>query len=407
MHATCGPEGRSTCSVAGEGSYLHQGRTEGYRDFAVIDRGLKIARIETFSKPSIALVRITTDSGHEGWGQISTYNSDISADILHRNLAGRVLGMDPADIDGICDSCIEGNLKYPWSYVNRALGGIDTALWDLYGKMLDKPVFELLGGEAKPVRIYGSSMSRTITPGEELDRMMRLRDEKGITAFKFRIGKEASRNTDAWPGRTEEMINTLGPALSGSSSLIADANSCYTPDRAIHYGRMLEENGLVQFEEPCPYWELEWVKEVTGALTMDVSGGEQDNDLAQWRRITSMHCVDIIQPDPLYLGGITRTWRAALMANQAGMTCVPHSANHGMVTIFAHHLMRAIPNPGKYLEFSIEFDEAINGEARTMFSPAIEIADGHLDLPAGPGWGVAINPGWLDKTEYRESRLDG
>lgn len=397
------PSDAETTREPGSGNYLQLGRTEGHTDFSVIEEGRRISKIETFSKESVALVRVTTDTGEEGWGQISTYNSDIASVVLHRNLAGMFLGQDPAPIDSLVDRCIEVNLKYPWSYVNRALGGIETALWDLYGKVRRKAVCELLGGEVKPVPIYGSSMSRSVTAGEELERMLRLRDEKGITAFKFRIGKEASRNEDAWEGRSEEMITTLGPALSDSCNLLADANSCYTPDRAIHYGRMLEDHGVVQFEEPCPYWEFEWTREVTSALDLDVSGGEQDNDLAKWRRMIATHTFDIIQPDPLYLGGIARTWRAALMAREKGLTCIPHSANHAMVTIFSLHLMRAVPNPGKYLEYSIEFDAAINREARAMYHPYPEVDHGVLDLPSSPGWGVTINEEWLQTTEHRVS----
>ena len=325
--------------------------------------------------------------------------------ILHRNLAQKVLGKDPSNIDQITDQCIEENLKYPWSYVSRALGGIDTAIWDLYGQITGKPVCELLGGSVKPVRIYGSSMSRAIKPDAEVERMLRLRDEKGITAFKFRIGKEASRNGDAWENRTEDMISTMGPALAESCTLLADGNSGYTPDRAIHYGRMLQDYGVDQFEEPCPYWETEWIKEVSDTLDLDVSGGEQDNDIAKWRRMINSHTFDIIQPDPLYMGGITRTWRTALMANQVGTPCIPHSANHGMVTLFTLHLMRAIPNPGKYLEFSIEFEDGINKEARAMFAPALKIEDGALNLPAEPGWGLTIHPEWLKQTEYQLSEL--
>jgi L-alanine-DL-glutamate epimerase-like enolase superfamily enzyme len=398
-------EDETETGIPGGGPYLHQGRTGSYREFRIIDEGMKITRIETFTKPDIALVRITTDSGQTGWGQISTYNSDLTAAILHRNLSSLVLGEDPARIDELVDRCIERNLKYPWSYVNRALGGIDTAIWDLYGQIKGKPVCQLLGGEVKPVPVYGSSMSRTITAGDELDRMLRLKDEKGITAFKFRIGKEAGRNTDAWENRTEEMIATLGPALAGSCSLLADANSCYTPDRAIHYGRMMEAQGIVQFEEPCPFWESEWTREVTQTLELDVSGGEQDNELAHWRRMIKTRTFDIIQPDPLYLGGITRTWRAALMAHEAGIPCIPHSANHGMVTLFTLHLMRAIPNPGKYLEFSIEFDAGIHRETREMYRPHLEIRDGCLDLPAEPGWGLHISDKWLEQAQYQVSEL--
>ena len=401
---TVNPEERSLNEpYPGTGPYYHQGRSEGYQDFRVIEEGRRIAKIETFSKQDIALVKVSTDDGFSGWGQISTYNSDLATEVLHRNLAHWVVGTDPAHIDTLVDTCIEKNLKYPWSYVNRALGGIDTAIWDLYGQIQGKAVCELLGGEVRPVRVYGSSMSRVIKPGAEAERMLRLRDEKGITAFKYRIGQEASHNDDAWKNRTEDMISSMGSALAGSCDLLADANSCYTPDRAIHYGRMLEENGVVQFEEPCPYWETEWIKEVSDALELPVSGGEQDNDLAQWRRMIRSGTFDIIQPDPLYLGGITRTWRVAQMAHRAGIPCIPHSANHGMVTLFTLHLMRSIPNPGNYLEYSIEYEEGINLEARAMYAPAMNVENGQLDLPSLPGWGISIHQEWLDQSDYRVS----
>lgn len=399
----CQPPADTVMSRPGEGPYPQLGRTADYQDMQVIPPGKKIIRIETFSRPSVALVRITLDSGEKGWGQISTYNADMASAILHRNLAGWVLNQDPSQIDAIVDRCIERNLKYPWSYVNRALGGIDTALWDLYGQITGKPVCELLGGKTTPVRVYGSSMSRSTTPEQEVERMTRLRDERGITAFKYRIGTEAGHNRDAWENRSEQMIDQLGQALAGSCDLLADANSCYTPDRAIHYGRMLESNGVVQFEEPCPYWETDWIREVTAALELDVSGGEQDNDIAHWRRMINSRTFNIIQPDPLYLGGITRTWRTALMADEAGIPCIPHSANHGMVTLFTLHLMRAIPNPGKYLEYSIEFDEGINREVREMYDPALVVREGALDLPPDPGWGVTIQQAWLEGSEYQLS----
>jgi len=389
-----------------EKGYYYQGRTPGYLEQCIIDPGLKITMIETFSTPEVALVKVTTDSGAEGWGQISTYNSDIAVTVLHRNLAGMVLGRDPADIDAIVDDCVESNHKYPWSYVCRALGGIDTAIWDLYGKIKGKPVCELIGGRADPVRIYASSMSRTIKAEDEVTRFRKLEDEKGVTAFKFRIGETNGRNGDAWPGRTEDIIKTVGSAMSGSS-LLVDGNSCYTPDKAIAVGKLLQDNGIIQFEEPCPYWELEWTAEVTAALSLDVSGGEQDNDLAQWRRMIAMKAVDITQPDILYIGGIARTMRVAKMAEQAGLPCIPHSANNCMVTLFTLHMMRAIPNAGKYLEYSIESDSGIEQTARKLFSPALEIDDGHLNLPPEPGWGVQVNSEWMESAEYQKSEWKG
>ena len=115
-----------------------------------------------------------------------------------------------------------------------------------------------------------------------------------------------------------------------------------------------EDHGVRHFEEPCPYWELEQTKQVTDALELDVTGGEQDCDLTVWRRMIDMRAVDVVQPDICYLGGLTRTLRVAKMAEEAGLPCTPHCANLSMVTLFTMHLMGAIPNAGPYVEFSIE-----------------------------------------------------
>ena len=79
---------------------------------------------------------------------------------------------------------------------------------------------------------------------------------------------------------------------------------------------MLEDHGVCHFEEPCPYWELEWTKEVADALDLDVTGGEQDCELPTWRRMIEMRAVDVVQPDVCYLGGLTRTLRVAAMAQR-------------------------------------------------------------------------------------------
>ena len=100
-------------------------------------------------------------------------------------------------------------------------------------------------------------------------------------------------------------------ALGDKVALLADANSGFSPKRAIEVGRLLEDNGISHFEEPCPYWELEQTKEVRDALDIDVTGGEQDCWLPVWRRMIEMRAVDIVQPDVCYVGGISRTLRVA------------------------------------------------------------------------------------------------
>ena len=363
---------------------------------------MKIQSIETFTQRQVSMVRVRTDDGAEGYGQIAPSNADISATVLHRQIAPHALGTDAMDLDGLSDRCIDRNHKFPWSYVCRALAGVDTALWDLRGKLEGKSVCELLGGRPRPFPVYGSSMRRDTTPEEEADRLVRLRDSKGFRAFKIRVGDVCSHDVDKWPGRTEALIPAVRQAIGDETALLADGNSCYTPKRAIEVGRLMEDNGGCHFEEPCPYWELEWTAEVAEALDMPVAGGEQDVDLAQWRRMIAMHAVDIVQPDICYVGGLTRALRVAAMAAEVGMSCVPHSANLSLVTVFSLHMMGAIENGEPYVEFTIEPSTWTEG----LYTPALEAQDGKVAIPDGPGWGVTLNSEWLAKADYCISECD-
>ena len=364
---------------------------------------MKINSIETFSTDFVGLVRVTADDGSRGWGQVSTYNADISALVLHRQVAPHALGRDALDIDGLMDRIAEREHKFPGSYLRRAMGGLDTALWDLRGKLEGKSVCELIGGTPGRLRAYASSMKRDITPVDEAERLARLRDELGFDAFKFRIGAECGRDVDQWPGRTEEIIPTLRKALGDEVALLADANSGFSPGRAIEVGRILEDNGISHYEEPCPYWELEQTKQVTDALDIDVTGGEQDCEIATWRPMIELRAVDVIQPDVCYLGGLSRTLRVARLGAQAGLPCTPHCANLSLVTLFTMHLLGAIPNAGKYLEFSIEGPDYYPWQDGLFRESPYGIVDGQATVPDAPGWGVEIEPGWLERAAHQIS----
>ena len=138
---------------------------------------MKIRSIETFSNQWIGMVRVRTDDGVEGWGQVSPYDADIASTVMHRQIARHTLGADPFDLDALVDRVIEGTYKFPGSYVCRALTGLDTALWDLRGKLENKSVCALLGGTPRPFPVYGSSMRRDISPQDEAARLAKLKDE--------------------------------------------------------------------------------------------------------------------------------------------------------------------------------------------------------------------------------------
>ncbi|MEP6701892.1 MAG: mandelate racemase/muconate lactonizing enzyme family protein [Betaproteobacteria bacterium] len=366
---------------------------------------MKIQRIETFCNQFIGFVRVTAEDGTQGWGQVSPYNADITAQVLHRQVAPWSLGKNAFDIDALIDSIPEREHKFPGSYICRAMCGLDTALWDWRGRREGKSVCELIGGTPRALRAYASSMKRDITPEQEAARFVRLRDEHGFDAFKFRVGAECGRDVDEWPGRTEAIIPAIRRALGDDVTLLADANSGFSPKRAIAVGRMLEQHGVSHYEEPCPYWEFDQTREVREALDLDVTGGEQDCWIPTWREMIRQRVVDIIQPDVCYLGGLTRTLRVAKMAEEAGVFCTPHSANLSMVTLFTMHLLGAIPNAGKYLEFSIEVEDYYPWQQGLFVESPYTIVDGKVTIPDRPGWGVEIEPEWLERATYQVSSL--
>jgi L-alanine-DL-glutamate epimerase-like enolase superfamily enzyme len=364
---------------------------------------MKIAKLETFDTEFVSFVKVTADTGDTGWGQTSTYLADITTEVFHRQVAPHALGTEVADLEDTLRLIQEREHKFPGSYLRRAQAGLDTAIWDLRGKVAGKPVASLLGGSPGKVRAYASSMKRDITPEDEAARFVKLRDEFGFDAFKWRVGAECGRDRDEWPGRTESVIPIVSNPPPPPPEKLVDGNSCYSPRRAIEVGRILEDHGICHFEEPCPYWEVDQTAEVREALSIDVAGGEQDCELTAWQLAIEHKAVDILQPDIMYMGGICRTLEVCRMGAAAGLAVTPHAANLGLVTICTMHLLRAIPNAGKYLEFSIEGLDYYPWQEGLFLGDPYRIEAGHATVTDAPGWGVEINPDWLAKARHRVS----
>lgn len=371
---------------------------------------MTIQRLETYTRDQASVVQVTTEEGDTGIGQLAPGGHDIAAQVFHELVAPRALGEDPGDVESIVDHVVERTYKYPGTFVLRALCGLDTALWDLAGKRAGVPVCDLLGGpsDPEPVTAYGTRLSRDTDAEEEVEICTRFRDELGLSAFKLKIGKRLAFHTDedVWPGRTEAVVSGVRDALGDDVDIMVDANSAYSAEKAIEVGEdVLEPNGVVHFEEPCPYWELEWTARVREALDAPVAGGEQDNMVTQWAkqwgRIVGMPAVDVVQPDVGYVGGIVRAKRVADMAAEAGLPCVPHGPNHTLQKVFTLHLLAAIDNAGPYpFEYRIP-DTGGHG----MYEPEPRVEGGELPVPTGAGWGIEVDPGWLARADYRVSEV--
>ena len=211
---------------------------------------------------------------------------------------------------------------------------------------------------------------------------------------------------DEWEGRTEEIVKIINKSLDQSIIKMVDANSCYEPSQAIEIGKLLEDNNVTHFEEPCPYWKPHQTKLVTDALKIDVTGGEQDCDLRIWKDMVNRKIVNIFQPDVMYMGGLTKALKAASIIRDGGFVCTPHTANLSLVTICTMHFLKAIENAGPYLEFSIEGEDYYPWQQNLFLNDPFTLEDGKVEIKNAPGWGVEINPDWLNNSNYEVSSID-
>ena len=354
---------------------------------------MKIETIETLLGDQVAIVRIRTDDGVVGIGQTSPFGAEITVQVLHSMVAPFFLGKDPWDLEALISVFLQQQYKFPSTFIYRALCGIDTAIWDILGKVTGQPVYKLLGGAYRSsVPMYASSMSRSITPEAEAERITALAESNGFRAAKIRVGSPMGRDIDASPGRTEKLIPYMRKAMGDDFILNADANSGFTAARAIKVGRMLEDNGYFHFEEPCPFDDLVHTREVTAALDIQVAGGEQDNLLQTFKRMIDETVVDIIQPDIGYIGGVSRARKVAMMAEIAGIPCTPHCSNSSLIQVFNLHLTAAMPACTQYQEWGIE---SSGWDVRGMYEPMLKVIGGEVAVPTTPGWGIELVPSFV------------
>lgn len=368
---------------------------------------LHIARLETFHDEFCCFVKVTVESGDFGWGQCAPLNADIIAQVFHRQIAPWALGAPALDRAGLIARIETREHRFAGSYRARALAGLDTALWDLQGRVEDRPVVELLGGKPGRIAACASSLRRDITPEGEADRLARLCGEQGFSAAKWRIGAEHGADHDQWEGRTEAIIPAVAHALGPDVAKLVDAGCGFSVARAIAVGHLLEAEGVARFCDPVPSQQPEDMLAVTQALALDVAGGASHCEPAPWLRLIRLQALDVVEPDLLHLGGMTATLDLARLAAHAGMPVAPYVADRSLGAICALHLLGAIPNAARHLDLPIEADSHIPWQHGLFLGDPFRVEAGRLRIPEAPGWGVEVDPAWLARATHRETSAEG
>ncbi|MDQ6659018.1 MAG: mandelate racemase [Actinomycetota bacterium] len=308
-----------------------------------------------------------------GW----TYSSPAAATVINQHLSAAIRGLDPMDV-AFCWSAMHRACRNIGTrgLVMQAISAVDIALWDLKAHLLDAPLGSLFGAMRSSVPVYGSGGFTTLSQDELAGQVQRWSDA-GCTAMKIKIA-------ESWGGRVDrdlERIEYLRELADPAVELMVDANGGYTRGQARRIGRILDELGVVWFEEPVSSDDVEGLGLVRDTARCDVAAGEYVSDLYDAQRLVGV--VDCLQLDATRCGGYTGWLRGAAVAAGHNMDVSAHCAPslHGPVAA-------AVPNL-RHVEWFV--DHARLEPQLVDGSP--EVRDGAIQLDASAvGHGMRISP---------------
>jgi L-alanine-DL-glutamate epimerase-like enolase superfamily enzyme len=353
---------------------------------------VRIASIDLLQAHGQFFLRTRSADGAEGIVQTKDIADYIQ--ILGRRVMPHFLGKDARDLEQLIDEVYaeDSNYKLAGQEFWCPVAYIEQSLFDLMGKALKKPAAELMGGALrKEIPVYLSGSGRDTTAEAEVDVYVREVARTGAKAVKFKIGGRMSDNRDAYPERTNKLLELAQQKLADKVTLMADANGSYDAKNAIEIGKRLQEMKYLWFEEPCPWEELSETKKVADALDMKVAFGEQDSSLWLFQWMIDNKVMDVVQPDLNYNGGFIRAAKVARMARQAGMWICPHNTQTGAASVNILQFAATTPNVGPWMEY-VSRQPPRN---ESWYSPNFDIKDGVIPVPTGPGMGLEFDPDFL------------
>lgn len=329
------------------------------------------------------LVWINTDTGHSGVGYTyaGTVGGQAVFDLVQGTLSPLLLGQDPSLIERHWATMYqEVLLAGRRGAAVRAISALDTALWDLLGKVADLPLYRLLGGWADAVPAYASG--GYYRPGDPVDNVieeMASYRALGFSDVKIKVG---GAPFDVDVARVRAAREAIGP----SCRLALDANNAWRwPYEAIRFARAVESSDIWWLEEPLSPEDIAGHAEIARCLEMPVATGEIHATRWDFRAIIEQQAADILQPDAGVLGGVSEWLKVAHTAASFNLPVAPHW--HANLHV---HLAAAAYNC-LTVEFFVLEQDIYNFERLITPETRLSPQDGRIALPSGPGLGLVLD----------------
>lgn len=353
---------------------------------------MKITRIETFlvhpAGRNFVFVRVHTDAGLHGIGEAYSAGPDDAVAAVIHDFEGWLVGRDPRDIEFLWQLMYNAS-RFPGGVItNAAISGIEHALWDIAGKALGVPVYQLLGGKCRdrvPIYLHAGGA----TPEELAENAAARLARYGCNTVKvspFAPGR-AALSSGALNRAAAARLEALRRALGDDVEIAVDAHATiFEPVRALQLAQAIKPYNPFFFEEPLRPENIDALAALRRQVDVPIATGEMLYTKYEFRDLLVRGAADIVQPDICCAGGLLEQKKIAAMAEAFYATIAPHNPVGPVATAVNVHLAACTPN-FLILEY-LPDDVPARGE---LVDEPMRLVDGHLELPTRPGLGLDLN----------------
>src|ERR1700733_14861179 len=356
---------------------------------------MKITSIETISVnagwKNWLFVRVSTDSDLHGIGE-GTLNGFIrTTERAVRELEHLVIGQDPRNVNALSKRLME-SVSLDGGHIHRtAVAAIEVACWDILGKSLGVPIYQLLGGKVREsILCYANGWYRSERSAESFARAADKVVEKGFHALKIDPFGTAKDFIEAEELQLSyDIIAALRSRFGSNLKILIDVHARFTEADALRAAHKLAPLDIYWWEEPTTREREAPANAVAARCPIRVATGEMYDTVGQFFTLAAGGNINIFQPEPMSLGGITNTLAVANLALAHGSFIAPHQSGGPIATAVCLQLAACVPKFLIQEQFDL-FNEPWTKDLVTWI-PNIDSSNGHLSLPSGPGLGIDIN----------------
>jgi galactonate dehydratase len=363
---------------------------------------LEVIRMQAHAEPhnNWLFVRIHTDSGITGIGEGSLQYKDAALAAELENFGAYLRGKDPFQIEHIWTSL---HRRVTWTggaVTISAISAIDLALWDIKGKALGVPVYELIGGKVRDrVPLYANGWFTGDRPSAHGPREGAAGEAEWFATSAKAVVAQGYRCLKLYPfsgtpqvitpermKRGIGLVRAVREAVGPDIEIAIDIRARLNIGSARRVAQQLEPFNIAWLEEPILFDNAAAMADFARSVSLPVATGEQLYTRWEFRALLEQNAVAIIQPDICHAGGLSELRKIASMAETYYVTVSPHNSNGPISTVASLHLDMSIPNCHMQELFlnSLPLYQAV------LTNPLV-IADGYGAPPAGPGWGTDLN----------------